>query len=713
MSIPLILQLQRACLFCQALQLLFLKRPLTLITCWKRKFVGRINEVLETNCFISIDCGKEAEPVPSDYDSDAVFINTGENFLISPEYFRTVSGSIYETVRSFPSGDRNCYTLKPSKGRDINYLIRAQFMYGNYDQENRIPIFNIYLGVDFWSTMSLSTVTTRSFLEMIYKPTTDFIHICLVNIGQGTPFISGLFLRPLSSSIYNSGPGSLSMVYRYNTGSFISGEAESYFSYPNDPYDRFWTSVPASSFPSLRPYKTSIELETLINDAYKIPPSMLSSGATTFLGNRSFRVATTPIRPTDVYYYYWHFAETEKLGEYDLREFNIFMSGGNHLGPFRPKYMEALTVVSPPLTLPSGDARFWFSINQTNASTLPPILSAFEVYSYVNISHAATNQDDVKAIMDVKTKYNTITGWQGDPCLPKFPWEGLKCSNNSSIHPRITSLNLSSYGLTGEILPSISGLTALDYLNLSYNALIGKIPEFLADMSSLQVIDLSGNKLSGSIPVKLTERVKRGSVSLSLNGNPDICLLDSCAIRGHRKNQKFFAPLLASAGLLLLLIILVVVFYTYRWKRKAAGTSSMKLENRAFTYSEVVNMTNNFQNIIGNGGSGTVYHGRLQDGTLVAVKILNPSSTLSFKLFRTEAELLTRIHHKNLVSLVGYCEEGENMALIYEFVANGNLHEHLSEKNVKISGWKVRLQMAIDAAQDRFLLILRVLYLPM
>lgn len=123
---------------------------------------------------------------------------------------------------------------------------------------------------------------------------------------------------------------------------------------------------------------------------------MLSSGATTFLGNRSFGVATTPARATDVYYYYWHFAETEKLGEYDLREFNIFMSGGNHLGPFRPKYMEALTVVSPPLTLPSGDARFWFSINQTNASTLPPILSAFEVYSYVNISHAATNQDDGK-----------------------------------------------------------------------------------------------------------------------------------------------------------------------------------------------------------------------------------------------------------------------------------------------------------------------------
>lgn len=151
--------------------------------------------------------------------------------LISPEYFGTVSGTIYETVRSFPSGDRNCYTLKLSKGRDINYLIRAQFMYGNYDRENRIPIFNIYLGVDFWTTMSLPTVTTRTFIEIIYKPTTDFIHICLVNIGQGTPFISGLYLRPLSSSIYNSGSGSLNMVSRYSTGFFVSGTAVAYNRY--------------------------------------------------------------------------------------------------------------------------------------------------------------------------------------------------------------------------------------------------------------------------------------------------------------------------------------------------------------------------------------------------------------------------------------------------------------------------------------------------
>uniref|UniRef100_A0A803MM00 non-specific serine/threonine protein kinase n=1 Tax=Chenopodium quinoa TaxID=63459 RepID=A0A803MM00_CHEQI len=113
-------------------------------------------------------------------------------------------------------------------------------------------------------------------------------------------------------------------------------------------------------------------------------------------------------------------------------------------------------------------------------------------------------------------------------------------------------------------------------------------------------------------------------------------------------------------------------------------------------------MTNNFQTIIGKGGSGVVYQGYLQDGTPVAVKMLSPSSTVSLKLFHTECELLTRFHHRNLVSLIGCCEEGTTMALIYEYLANGNLQQYLLdvEKNVKVLSWKKRLQIARDAAQE-------------
>ncbi|PRQ51207.1 putative transferase, protein kinase RLK-Pelle-LRR-I-1 family [Rosa chinensis] len=98
---------------------------------------------------------------------------------------------------------------------------------------------------------------------------------------------------------------------------------------------------------------------------------------------------------------------------------------------------------------------------------------------------------------------------------------------------------------------------------------------------------------------------------------------------------------------------------------------------RQFTYSEVLQITNNFMRIIGRGGFGIVYHGSIGD-TQVAVKLLSPSSVQGYQEFHSEVNLLMRVHHKNLTNLVGYCKDGTNAGLIYEYMANGNLHKHLS-----------------------------------
>ncbi|KAK0598586.1 hypothetical protein LWI29_036080 [Acer saccharum] len=127
-------------------------------------------------------------------------------------------------------------------------------------------------------------------------------------------------------------------------------------------------------------------------------------------------------------------------------------------------------------------------------------------------------------------------------------------------------------------------------------------------------------------------------------------------------------------------------------------SGSFELKNQRFSYSDVVRMTNNFQTIIGKGGFGTVYYGCLDD-TQVAVKMLSPSSIQGYKEFQAEVELLMRVHHKNLASLVGYCDDGTNMGLIYEFMANGNLETHLLDKKVAdILNWEKRLQIATEAA---------------
>ncbi|KAG5537815.1 hypothetical protein RHGRI_025056 [Rhododendron griersonianum] len=102
---------------------------------------------------------------------------------------------------------------------------------------------------------------------------------------------------------------------------------------------------------------------------------------------------------------------------------------------------------------------------------------------------------------------------------------------------------------------------------------------------------------------------------------------------------------------------------------------------RQFKHSELVTITKNFEKPIGRGGFGSVYAGHLTDGTQVAV------------------QLLSKAHHQNLVSIIGYCNEGQHMGLVYEYMANGTLKEHLSEKNPKILSWENRLQIACDAAE--------------
>ncbi|RHN39196.1 putative transferase, protein kinase RLK-Pelle-LRR-I-1 family [Medicago truncatula] len=104
---------------------------------------------------------------------------------------------------------------------------------------------------------------------------------------------------------------------------------------------------------------------------------------------------------------------------------------------------------------------------------------------------------------------------------------------------------------------------------------------------------------------------------------------------------------------------------------------SMISKHERFSYTEILNITDNFKTILGEGGFGKVYFGILQDQTQVAVKRLSLSSMQGYKEFQSEAQLLMIVHHRNLVSLIGYCDEGEIKALVYEYMANGNLQQHL------------------------------------
>ncbi|KAL4625951.1 hypothetical protein ACB092_05G060900 [Castanea dentata] len=304
----------------------------------------------------------------------------------------------------------------------------------------------------------------------------------------------------------------------------------------------------------------------------------------------------------------------------------------------------------------------------------------------------------VEAIMGIKKLYNVTRNWQGDPCLPsEYSWNGLKCSDNN--HPMIISLNLSSSNMTREIATSFSNLKAMQSLDLSYNDLTGPLPEFLAQVPNLNTLNVSGNKLTGSVPEALLQKFRDGKLVLSVGENPDLCMSVPCK---RKKKKEFVIPIVASSmAAVLVLLFIFCALAMYRRKRQGVHMvtkSNIKSKNRSYSYSEVVSITNNFKTIIGEGGFGKVYLGKLKDETQVAVKLLSPSSNQGYNEFQAEAQLLMIVHHRNLVSLVGYCDEGKKKALIYEFMANGNLHEYLSETNTIVLTWNERLHIAVDAA---------------
>ncbi|KAJ4961323.1 hypothetical protein NE237_021233 [Protea cynaroides] len=121
----------------------------------------------------------------------------------------------------------------------------------------------------------------------------------------------------------------------------------------------------------------------------------------------------------------------------------------------------------------------------------------------------------------------------------------------------------------------------------------------------------------------------------------------------------------------------------------------------SFSYEEMTEITNGFsrQNILGEGGFGCVYKGWLPDGRIVAVKELKEGSGQGEREFQAEVEIISRVHHRHLVSLVGYCIADRHRLLVYEFVSNNTLEYHLHGKGLPVMEWSKRVKIALGAAR--------------
>ncbi|XP_042019966.1 proline-rich receptor-like protein kinase PERK10 [Salvia splendens] len=120
-----------------------------------------------------------------------------------------------------------------------------------------------------------------------------------------------------------------------------------------------------------------------------------------------------------------------------------------------------------------------------------------------------------------------------------------------------------------------------------------------------------------------------------------------------------------------------------------------------FSYEELVQATDGFsaQNLLGEGGFGCVYKGTFADGSDVAVKQLKIGGGQGEREFRSEVEIISRIHHRHLVTLVGYCINENRRLLVYEYVPNNNLYFHLHGEGMPVLNWAVRVKIALGAAR--------------
>ncbi|XP_076911372.1 proline-rich receptor-like protein kinase PERK1 [Bidens hawaiensis] len=128
---------------------------------------------------------------------------------------------------------------------------------------------------------------------------------------------------------------------------------------------------------------------------------------------------------------------------------------------------------------------------------------------------------------------------------------------------------------------------------------------------------------------------------------------------------------------------------------------SLGFSKSTFTYDELAMATEGFSeaNLLGQGGFGYVHRGVLPNGKEVAVKQLKTGSGQGEREFQAEVEIISRVHHKHLVSLVGYCMTGTQRLLVYEFVPNNTLEFHLHGKNRPVMEFPTRLRIALGAAK--------------
>ncbi|CAN1239061.1 Receptor-like protein kinase THESEUS 1 [Linum grandiflorum] len=263
-------------------------------------------------------------------------------------------------------------------------------------------------------------------------------------------------------------------------------------------------------------------------------------------------------------------------------------------------------------------------------------------------------------------------------------------------------------------LSSITGGLAVPYYRdfISYSStesdalMVSVGPDTMADITNATINGLEILKVSNDVKSLLSSKASKIGIVIgsSVGAVAAIALIGLCYFCVAARRSK--APQQGHSWLPLPLYgnsQTMTKMSTTSQKSATASCISLASSNlgRFFPFQEILDATNKFDEglLLGVGGFGRVYKGTLEDGTMLAVKRGNPRSEQGLAEFRTEIEMLSKLRHRHLVSLVGYCDERSEMILVYEYMANGPLRSHLYGTNLPSLSWKQRLEICIGAAR--------------
>jgi hypothetical protein len=293
--------------------------------------------------------------------------------------------------------------------------------------------------------------------------------------------------------------------------------------------------------------------------------------------------------------------------------------------------------------------------------------------------------------------------------------------NTLSDCESLEAIELDSNVFSGSIPTLLGSITSLNVLNLSTNNLSGSIPTSLGNLQFLEKLDLSLNHLHGEVPRK---GIFKNASAVRIDGNKGLCggalelhllacdVVPSNSTR-HKEPLVLKVVIPTTSIVLLAMVLFGIMLWRVKHKSKSTSPPSFATKFPKVSFNDLARATQGFStsNLIGGGGYGSVYKGKLVGNqNEVAIKVFNLETRGAHKSFIAECNALRNVRHRNLVCIVTACSSIDSngndfKALVYELMPRGDLdkllyptREHESTSDLDCITMAQRMSIVVDVA---------------